>query len=120
MFRPIPPRILRSTATVMECTGTDLYQKPVYALHEVTRVHLQDTNEVHRTAENTEVVLRSILFVDARISKPELDYEALFAQSLSNGGVMKIVVRGIPYTVVSVDRVSNDVDRLHHWEIGLV
>ena len=36
-------------------------------------VHMQNTNEVRRTTDNTEVVLRSILYYDCRLSKPNLN-----------------------------------------------
>jgi hypothetical protein len=31
-----------------------------------------------------------------------------------------VVIRGIEYTVASVDGLRDDTDRLHHWEIGLI
>lgn len=33
----------------------DAWQKPVWQDYEVSRVHLQNTNEVKKTKENTEV-----------------------------------------------------------------
>lgn len=120
MLRPIPPRILRTTATVRACTGVTIYHQPTYDEQTVTRVHLQDVHELRRTVENTDVVLRAILYVDARLSKPALDYERLFRESAKNGAPMQIVIRGSLYTVASVDRLTGDTDRLHHWEIGLV
>jgi hypothetical protein len=33
---------------------------------------------------------------------------------------MRVVVRGVEYTVVTVDGLRDDDDRLHHWEIGVV
>lgn len=119
-MRPIPPRILRTTVTVRTVTGLNLYQKPEYAETTVSRVHVQSTNELRRTAENTDVALRSLLFADARISKPALDYGALFRESAKIGAPMQVVACGETYTVVSVDRLKSDTDRMHHWEIGLV
>ena len=36
------------------------------------------------------------------------------------GGDMRVVVRGVEYTVFSVDALRDDTDLFHHWEIGLV
>ena len=77
MLRPIPAQILKSTATVKVCTGVDMYQNQTYDEYTVKRVHLQPTNEVRKAQTDTEAVLRSILFVDARISTPALDWCAL-------------------------------------------
>ena len=119
MLKPIPGKILQSTASVAVCTGVDRYQKQTFTTYTVERVHLQPTNEVRKTKDNTELNLRSMLFVDARISKPYLDWTALFQSAANVKGDVKITVRGVTYTVVSVDELRDDEDRLHHWEIGL-
>jgi hypothetical protein len=33
---------------------------------------------------------------------------------------MRVVVRGVEYTVQTVDELRDDTDTLHHWEVGLV
>lgn len=71
---------LGDLAIIKVCTGMNAWQKPVWQDYEVSHVHLQNTNEV-KTKENTEVVLRSTLFVDARLSKPALDYDSLAERS---------------------------------------
>lgn len=58
--------------------------------------------------------------MDARKSLPVLDWERLFTVAHSMAGDVKIVVRGVEYTVLSVDTLMDDTDRLHHWEVGLV
>lgn len=120
MLKPIPSRILRTTATVKVCSGVDRYQNPTYTEHTVNRVHLQPTNEIRKTATNTDIVLRGILFVDARISKPFLDWCGQLQSAHENKGDVKVTVRGVEYTVHSVDELRDDSDRLHHWEVGLV
>lgn len=120
MLKPIPSKILRSTATVKVCTGVDRYQKQTYTEYTVQKVHLQPTNEVRKTKDNTDETLRSILFVDARKSTPFLDWDALFSTAHENAGDMRVIVRGVEYTVFSVDSLRDDTDILHHWEIGLV
>lgn len=120
MLQPIPARILRTTATVSVCSGVDMYQNQTYTTYTVKRTHLQPTNEVRKTQDNTEVVLRSILFVDAQLSRPALDWVGLLKQAHDVGGDMRVTVRGVEYTVMGVDELRDDTDKLHHWEISLV
>lgn len=119
MFKPIPSKILKSTATVKACSGVDRYQNQTYTEYTVKRVHLQPTNEIRKTQDNTEINLRSIMFVDARISTPFLDWCALLQTAHVNLGDVRVVVRGVEYTVISVDELRDDTDTLHHWEISL-
>ena len=119
MLRPIPARILRSTATVKVCTGVDLYQNQTYTEYTVNRVHVQPTEKIIKTASNTDQQLTSILFVDVRRSVPALDWDALFQTAHDHGGDVLVIIRGVTYTVASVDGLRDDTDRLHHWEIGL-
>lgn len=118
MLKPIPAKIMRSTATVKACTGLDRYQKPTYTQYTVNKVHLQPTNEIRKTADNTDCTLRSILFADNRNSTP-LDWWNLFNTAHGLGGDVKVTVRGQEYTVFSVDELRDDTDLFHHWEIGL-
>lgn len=120
MLRPIPAKILRSTATVKVCTSLDRYQNQTYTTYTVQHVHLQPTNEIRKTVSNTDCTLRSILFVDQRYSKPVLPWSELFESAHSMGGDMRVIVRDVEYTVFSVDELRDDSDHLHHWEIGLV
>ena len=120
MLRPIPPQILRTTVTVKTCTAVDRYQKQTYAEQTVSRVHLQPTNEIRKTQDNTDCTLRSILFVDARISKPSIDWASLLKGAHDLGGDMRVVCGGEEYTVIGCDKLKDDTDRLHHWEISLV
>ena len=120
MLKPIPAKILKSTATVKVCSGVDRYQNQTYTEYEVKRVHLQPTNEIRKTQSNTDVTLRSILFVDARTSTPFLDWCALLQTAHDNNGDLRVIVRGVTYTALSVDELRDDTDNLHHWEVGLV
>ena len=120
MRKPIPLKILRSTATVKVCTGVDLYQNQTYDEYTVQRVHLQPTNEIRKTQTNTDCVLRSILFVDAIISKPALDWFTLLQTAHNLGGDIRVIVRGEEYTVSTVDALRDDTDNLHHYEVGLI
>ena len=120
MLKPIPAKILKSTATVKVCSGVDRYQNQIYTDYTVKRVHLQPTNEIRKTQDNTDITLRSILFVDARTSQPFLDWCSLLQTAHTNLGDMRVIVRGQTYTVVGVDELRDDTDELHHWEVSLV
>lgn len=120
MLKPIPARILRTTATVKVASGVDRYQNQTYTEYTVKRTHLQPTNEIRKTEANTDETLRSILFVDARLSTPALDWAALLQSAHEIGGDVRVVVRGVEYTVLQTDELRDDSDRLHHWEIALV
>lgn len=120
MLRPIPARILQSTAVVKVCSGTDMYQNQTYTEYTVRHVHLQPEEKIVKSIDNTDQQLTGILFVDVRHSKPALDWRSLLQQSHDNGGDMRIVVRGIEYTVITADGLRDDTDRLHHWEIGVI
>ena len=91
------------------------------------QVHLQNTNETKKARDNTEVVLRSVLFIDAQTSLPWLNFEELAQQSQSAGKPMTcIVMTGSgqafgPFTVLTVDTIPNvPAYELHHVELGLV
>ena len=120
MLRPIPRRILQSTATVEVCRAIDRYHNQVYDEYTVRRVHIQPTNEIRKSNTDTDFTLVSVLFVDARISQPALDWPALFKSATEAGGDIRVTVRGRTYTVRSVDELRDDTDTLHHWEVGLV
>lgn len=120
MLRPIPARIMRSTAAVQVCTGIDRYQNQTYTEYTVKHVHCQPTNSVRKTIQNTDIVASAVLFVDARVSSPLLDWMALLQTAHSCGGDMRVTVNGRSYTVQGADELRDDDDRLHHWEIWLV
>lgn len=127
MLRSIPQQLLHDSVTVKVCTGVDDWQNPTWKEYAVRNVHLQATNEVRKTATNTEVVLRSILFVDAKRSRPALDYDALAAQSQAAGRTMRAIVSNAQgqqvgdYEVLVVDSVPGAPStRTHHYELGLV
>lgn len=119
MLKPIPARILRSTATVKVAGGVDIYQNQTFNTYTVRRVHLQPTERIVKTATNTDRQLTSVLFVDIRHSSPALDWAGLLQQAHEKGGDVYVTVRGVEYTVATVDGLRDDTDRLHHWEIGL-
>lgn len=127
MLRPIPARLLRDSLTLQVCTGVDVWQKPTWQEYAVTGVHVQNTNEVKKTTSNTEVVLRSVIFVDTVRSQPVLDYQALCDQSQAAGKPMRCTAQdanGNPlgdFEILTVDPVPDVPDtRVHHIELGCV
>lgn len=120
MLKPIPARIMRSTATVKVCTGLDRYQNQQYEEYEVKKVHLQPTSEIRKTTTGTDCTLRSILFADRRHSQPDLAWDELLRQAHERGGDVRCTVRGTEYTVMAADALRDDTDQFHHWEIALV
>ena len=80
-----------------------------------------------KTKENTEVVLRSTLFIDARLSRPVLDYDSLAEHSQKAGKPLRCEVFNSQgqkygeYEVLTVDPVPDvPATRIHHIELGLV
>ena len=127
MLRPIPSQLLRDSMTLNVCTGVDAWQKPTWQPYEVQNVHIQNTNETKKTADNTEVVLRAVIFVDTVRSTPALNYEALCQQSQAAGKPMRATVQDAngndlgDFEILTVDPVPDVPDtRVHHIELGCV
>lgn len=127
MLRPIPSRLLRDLVTIKVCTGMDAWQNPDWDDYIVSNVHLQNSNEVRKSKDNTEVVLRAILFIDSVRSVPALDYGALMDQSDAAGKPMRCIVQDASgnisgaFEVILVDLVPDvPANRIHHVELGLV
>lgn len=121
MLKAIPIRLLTHAAILYTPVSVDLYGKEEYTVTELSRTHLQATNSVKRTRDNREVVLRSILFYDAKNSLPRgLDFDQIMLQAEKFASAPRIEINGISYTLVSVDAVPDDRGRLHHYELGLV
>ena len=119
MLRPIPAKIMQSTVKVKTPTGLDRYQNPTYSEQTVKKVHIQPTNEIRKTADNTDCTLRAILFADDRRTTPAVDWWSLFNTAHAIGGDVKVIIRDNEYTIFSVEELRDDTDRFHHWEIGL-
>jgi hypothetical protein len=120
MLSPIPSRILQHTITLHVTTAVDAWQNPTVKDYEVKHVCVQPTHETRMNRDNTEVALRSLLFVDAHRSTPRLDWEALQEESLAAGSAMTLTYNGRHYTVMAVDALIDDTGRLHHYEVALL
>ena len=127
MLAPIPSSMLHDTVTFKVVTGMDRWQNKTYEEHTVKNVHLQSSNDVYKRANDTEVQLKGILFVDAKRSTPVLDLYALQKASLEAGDTMRAVVYDSngtetgDYAVIVVDDLPNvPATGRHHWELGLI
>ena len=127
MLAPIPSRMLHDTATFKVCTGMDRYQNKTYKDITVSNVHLQSSNDVYKRANDTEVQLKGVLFVDARKSTPIIDLYDLQQESLLNGDTMRCIVSNADgsevgdYAVLVVDDLPDvPANRRHHWELSLI
>lgn len=120
MIPPIPRQLLTKTAAVEACTAADKWGVQTPTSYTVLHTHLQDSNLVRKTAENTEVVLRAILYVDAKRSTPVLDWPALLRTAKAAGGDVKVTVDSVVYAVETVDTLPDDRGRLHHYEVGMI
>lgn len=123
---PIPSRMLHDTVTFKVVTGMDRYQNKTYDEYTVKNVHLQSSNDVVKGANDTEVQLKGVLFVDARRSTPILDLYDLQNTSLANGDTMRAIVTDASgfevgdFAVLIVDDLPDvPATRRHHWELGL-
>ena len=127
MLSPIPQSLLGDIATIKVCTSIDEWQTPKWQTYTVQNVHLQNTNEVKKSKDNTEVVLRSVVFIDAVRSTPQLDYDMLAKQSEKAGKPLRCSVISAggddmgDFEVLIVDPVPDvPATRIHHIELGLV
>lgn len=124
---PIPGSMLHDTAIFYVVDYMDRYQKKVYREITVKNVHLQSSNNVLKRANDTEVQLRGILFVDDRRSTPRIDLYALQKESLKKGDTMRVMVKDASgnevgeYAVIEVDDLPDvPATRRHHWELSLI
>lgn len=120
MLQPIPKVLLNKSMTLKVPKEMDSFQNITFTEYEVNNVHLQNTNEVKKDKDNTEVVLRSILFIDSRLSNPKLDYMALEKEAEKNRATLRVIIDGLDYEVLTVDEVPNIPYGVHHYELGLV
>lgn len=124
---PIPTRMLHDTVTFKVVNGIDRYQNKTYDEYMVNNVHIQSSSDVIKKANDTEVQLKAILFVDARRSTPILDLYALQKESLLKGDTMRAIVTDASgtevgdFAVLVVDDLPDvPANRRHHWELGLI
>lgn len=127
MLSPIPARMLHDTVIFKVLKSMDRYQNKEYEEFTVKNVHLQSSNDVYKRADDTEVQLKGLLFVDAKRSTPILDLYDLQQKSLEVGDTMRALVYDAggnltgDYAVLVVDDIPNvPATTRHHWELGLI
>ena len=123
---PIPSRMLHDSATFYVVKSIDRYQDKKYDTYEVAHVHLQNSSDVIKAPNDTEVQLKGILFVDGRRSTPVLNLYALQQASLAVGDTMRVDVKDASgalvgnFAVLIVDGAPDvPATRVHHWELSL-
>lgn len=120
-LRPIPARILTHQAVLRVPVSVDTNRNVTYEDITLSRVCVQPTNQTRKSTENTQVLLRAMLFFDAHVSRPSgLDFDALKEQGDAAGSDLKIVYGTQTYTVERVDSCVDDTGRLHHTELELI
>ena len=119
-MQSIPSQMLKDFITLKVPTGVDEWNRATYTDYQQGRVHIQGANKIVKNKENTEVQLKSILFVDLRKSVPFLDWSSLQHQAEQTGHEMRVVHGQNEYAVIEVDDVPDPYGQLHHYEVGLV
>ncbi len=120
-LRPIPARLLTHRAILRQPLSVDADRRVTYQDTPLRRVCVQHANQTRKTADNTDVQLRAVLFYDHRLSTPPgLNFDALKAQADRAGSDLRILHGGMTYTVQTVDSCVDDTGRPHHTEAGLV
>lgn len=124
---PIPSRMLHDKVVFHVVQYMDRFQNKVYEDYTVNNVHLQSTSDVFKRANDTEVQLKGILFIDGRKSTPPIDLYALQGRSLELGDTIRATVYDAldnevgDFAVIQVDGEPDvPATRLHHWEVSLV
>ena len=118
---PIPAKIMTHTVTLLYPEPADAWGHTVKRELTVSRVCVQPTNATIKSQQNTEVVLRSICFIDKRVSRPAgLDVQSMKDAAEAAGGQLQLVYGGKTYTVQSVDVLVDSAGLYHHTEVGLV
>ena len=119
MLRPIPSKILTHSATLKICTGVDDWQNPTFRTIPLSHICIQNEFKTVKTREDTEVRTTGILFHDARLSSPSLDFDSLQRESEANGHPLRVVFGNTDHIVLTVDSVIDDEGNLHHTELTL-
>ena len=107
-------------------TSFNVYQEAQYEETTVKHVHIQNANDIKFSTDNTEVTLSAIIYVDARISKPSLDYSKMEYEAERIGGTCKATIthrtgaESGEFTVKTVEAIPDDTGAIHHYEIGVV
>lgn len=120
MLRPIPLQILKTAAILKVPQEVDRWGESADATIALSKTHLQASNAIKRTKDSREIVLRALLFYDAKNSLPRgVDFDALKRQADEAGECMTLDSKGLTYTVETVEAIPDDRGGVHHYELGL-
>lgn len=120
MLRPIPPQMLKTAATLKVPKETDRWGERTDETLALAKTHLQASNAVKKTRDSREVVLRALLFYDVKNSRPQgVDFDALKTRADEAGESMTLDIKGLTYTVETVEAIPDDRGGVHHYELGL-
>lgn len=120
MGRKPPSHLYGHNITLRVCTGVDTFQNPTWREYAVTGVNVQESTGTVVTAANTDASRRSLMFVDALYTAPQLDWMRLKHESEDAGKRMQVVHKDEVYTVEAVDRIEDEYNILDHWEVEMV
>jgi len=121
MLRPIPAQILKTAATLKVPQSVERWGNVEPKTVELSKTHLQPSNATKKTKDDRTVVLRAILFYDAKNSLPRsVNFLSLKDEADTAGESMTLTADGITYTIETVEPIPDNRGRLHHYELGLV
>lgn len=118
---PIPGSMLHDTAVFHVATGVDDWQSPTTEDITVSPCHIQPVHDIRKSAANTDVATRGLLFVPGN----NTDMVQIEKSSEAAGSPMTVTVTtayGLEntYTVLSVDALPDvPAVSVHHWEVSL-
>lgn len=121
MLSPIPVRLLRHKATVHVPNGIDESHNPAgETVYNVERCCIQRASKTIWGKDNTSVQLQAIMFIDARLTMPHIDWAEEKRKADESGGRITVDHDGQTYTVEIANELLDDMSRVHHYELGLI
>lgn len=108
--KPIPKRLLPHEISVEEFTGGGRYGDEWSPPSIFSRVRIEPSSKVTVNGSGEDTVAQSILFIDAKNSKPA---KGLTVKS-------RVTFNGEVMTVNKVDPHYADSNKVHHWECELI
>lgn len=119
-MKPIPARFMMQSASLVVPASVDKWGNKTSTTYMLKRVHIQPSSEVRKTNNNTDIALKSMMFVDTKTSTPKLDWMVLQKTALETGKELQVIANCMTYTVKTIDMLSIDGVHVHHYEVGLV
>ena len=106
----IPKSMLPHTVTVETPTGYDDWQKPTYSNGVMVKyVKIDPARALKTDNQNRQMQLSATLFFDFRNSMPLIKFSV----------GQRVTFKGHVYKVEIIETLFDNLDRPHHYEIGL-